>query len=245
MAFARLYTIRSKGTAPRASWPRDPQVSLIAARSFESTTARSTLRATIHADGLRRCAWCGTDALYVAYHDEEWGVPLHDDRALFEMLCLEGAQAGLSWFTILRKRESYRRAFDGFDAERMAAYGAARKASLLLDAGIVRNRLKIDAFVGNAQAYLNLLETEASFAAYLWRFAAARERRRRPLALGGIRVSTPSSDRMSRDLKQRGFRFVGTTICYAFMQAVGMVDEHQRGCWAGERSRTALRRIDG
>jgi DNA-3-methyladenine glycosylase I len=203
------------------------------------------LRATVHADGRRRCAWCGTDPLYVAYHDEEWGVPVHDDRALFEMLCLEGAQAGLSWLTILRKRESYRRAFDGFDPERMAAYGAAHKARLLLDAGIVRNRLKIDAFVGNAQAYLKLLESEASFALYLWRFAAVRERRRRPVALGGIRVSTPSSDRMSRDLQHRGFRFVGTTICYAFMQAVGMVDEHQRGCWAGERSRRALRRVDG
>ncbi len=171
-------------------------------------------------------------------------MPVHDDRALFEMLCLEGAQAGLSWLTILRKRESYRRAFDGFDAERMAAYGAARKAELLEDPGIVRNRLKIEAFVGNARAYLKIVAGGASFAEHLWHFASARDRRRRPVALGAIRVSTPSSDRMSLDLRRRGFRFVGTTICHAFMQAVGMVDEHQRGCWAGERSRPAVGRID-
>jgi DNA-3-methyladenine glycosylase I len=207
-------------------------------------TSRSTLRAASHPDGRRRCAWCGTDPLYVAYHDEEWGRPVHDDQALFEMLCLEGAQAGLSWITILRKRESYRRAFDGFDPARMAVYGAARKARLLTDPGIVRNRLKIEAFVGNAQAYLRLAEAGVSFAEHLWRFASARDRRRRPLALGGMRVSTPSSDRMSRDLQGRGFRFVGTTICHAFMQAVGMVDEHQRGCWAGERSRPVLGRLE-
>jgi DNA-3-methyladenine glycosylase I len=171
--------------------------------------------------------------LYVAYHDNEWGVAVHADRQLFEMLCLEGAQAGLSWLTILRKRESYRAAFDDFDAEKMARYGNPQRKRLLQDAGIVRNRLKIDAFISNAQAYLKIRDQLGGFDDYIWQFTDGKVLRRRPLYLGGIAPSTVHSDAMSKDLKQKGFRFVGTTICYAFMQAVGIVDEHQRYCFAG------------
>jgi DNA-3-methyladenine glycosylase I len=189
------------------------------------------MRKQLHADGKRRCAWCGTDPLYVAYHDTEWGVPVREDERLFEMLCLEGAQAGLSWLTILRKRENYRRAFDHFDAAKMARYTAARRERLLLNPGIVRNRLKVDAFIANAAAYLDIRSEPGAFSQYLWQFTGGRILRRRPRSSRDIRASSRQSDAMSRDLKRRGFRFVGTTICYAFMQAVGMVDEHQRGCW--------------
>ena len=158
---------------------------------------------------------------------------MHADRQLFEMLCLEGAQAGLSWLTILRKRETYRKAFDGFDAEKMVRYGADKRRRLMLDPGIVRNRLKVDAFITNARAYLEIRASLSSFNDYLWKFTDGKLLRRRPLYLGGIAQSTARSDAMSKDLKQRGFRFVGSTICYAFMQAVGIVDEHQRYCWAG------------
>jgi DNA-3-methyladenine glycosylase I len=184
-----------------------------------------------HADGKRRCAWCTTEPLYVAYHDKEWGVAVRTDRELFEMLCLEGAQAGLSWLTILRKRESYRAAFDQFDAEKMARYGARKRKSLLLNPGIVRNRLKVDAFIDNAKAYLEICEQPGGFADYIWQFTDGKVLRRRPLYLSGIAQSTVHSDAMSKDLKQKGFRFVGSTICHAFMQAVGIVDEHQRHCW--------------
>lgn len=186
----------------------------------------------LHADGKRRCAWCGSDPLYVEYHDREWGVPVHDERHLFEMLCLEGAQAGLSWITVLRKRSGYRKAFDGFDATKMARYGRRERGRLLADASIVRNRLKIEAFIGNAQAYLDTREEIGSFDAYLWGFTGGKVLRRRPLKMGQVLTSNAHSDAMSRDLKRRGFKFVGTTICYAFMQAVGIVDEHQRYCWA-------------
>ena len=196
---------------------------------------RRKLGAQRHADGKLRCAWCSTDPLYLAYHDTEWGLPVHADRRLFEMLCLEGAQAGLSWLTILRKRENYRLAFDGFDAEKMARYNAAKRGRLLLDPGIVRNRLKVDAFISNAQAYLEIRASMNSFSDYIWRFTEGKVLRRRPLYLGGVAASTAHSDAMSRDLKQRGFRFVGSTICYAFMQAVGIVDEHQRHCWVSRR----------
>ena len=192
-----------------------------------------------HADGKLRCAWCSTDPAYVDYHDNEWGVPVHDDRRLFEMLCLEGAQAGLSWLTILRKREAYRRAFDGFDAEAMARYGAAQRRRLVSDAGIVRNRLKIDAFITNARAYLNIRDRPGAFDHYIWKFTDGKVVRRRPLKLSAIAVSTAQSEAMSKDLKQRGFRFVGPTICYAFMQAVGIVDEHQRNCWIAKLRRNA------
>jgi DNA-3-methyladenine glycosylase I len=193
---------------------------------------RRKLRAQRHADGKLRCAWCPADPLYVAYHDREWGVPVHDDRKLFEMLCLEGAQAGLSWLTVLRKRATYRKAFDGFDAGKMAHYGAAKRRHLLQDPGIVRNRLKVDAFIANARAYLEVRSSLGSFSDYIWQFTGGKVLRRRPLYLGGIPQSTAHSDAMSKNLKQKGFRFVGTTICYAYMQAVGIVDEHQRHCWA-------------
>jgi DNA-3-methyladenine glycosylase I len=195
--------------------------------------------ARVHADGKRRCAWCPPDALYMAYHDEEWGRAVHDDRHLFEMLCLEGAQAGLSWITVLRKRDSYRAAFDDFDAEKMARYGKARRARLLANPGIIRNRLKVDAFISNAQAYLKIMEEPGGFDRYLWQFTKGKVLRRRPLYLGDIAASTAESDVMSKDLKKRGFRFVGSTICYAFMQAVGMVDEHQRHCWVAGKGNHA------
>jgi DNA-3-methyladenine glycosylase I len=208
-------------------------------------TDRSRRGAVLHADGKKRCAWCNADPLYIAYHDDEWGLPLHDDGRLFEMLCLEGAQAGLSWLTILRKRENYRGAFDGFDAEKMARYGARRRSRLLQDAGIVRNRLKLAAFIGNARAYLALRETGQSFDHYLWQFTDGRSLRLRPRRLGEVRTSSRESDAMSRSLKALGFSFVGTTICYAFMQAVGIVDEHQHQCWAAasrERARQEPKR---
>jgi DNA-3-methyladenine glycosylase I len=169
--------------------------------------------------------------LYVAYHDTEWGVPVRADSALFEMLCLEGAQAGLSWITVLRKRETYRRAFDDFDAEKMSRYSALKRRRLLQNPGIIRNRLKVDAFIANARAYLEVRASTGSFSDYIWQFTNGRVQRRRPLYLGGIPQSTAHSDAMSKDLKQKGFKFVGSTICYAFMQAVGIVNEHQRYCW--------------
>jgi DNA-3-methyladenine glycosylase I len=193
---------------------------------------RRKLKVQRHADGKLRCAWCPADPLYVAYHDDEWGVPLRADRQLFEMLCLEGAQAGLSWLTVLRKRETYRLAFDGFDAEKMSRYNAAKRRGLLRDPGIIRNRLKVDAFIANAGAYLKIRASSGSFSDYIWQFTAGKVLRRRPLYLGDIAQSTEHSEAMSKDLKQKGCRFVGPTICYAFMQAVGMVNEHQRYCWA-------------
>jgi DNA-3-methyladenine glycosylase I len=189
-----------------------------------------------HADGRWRCGWCTADPLYVHYHDTEWGVPSHDDRHLFEMICLEGAQAGLSWLTILRKRENYRRLFDGFDAERMARYAPRRIEQLLADPGIVRNRLKVEAFVLNARAFLEVSAT-GSFAELIWQFAPPARRVR----ARAIPTSTPESDALSRELGRRGFKFVGTTIVYAFMQAVGMVNDHQPRCWAARVPHTAPR----
>ena len=196
---------------------------------------RRTRGAQRHADGKLRCAWCPADPLSVAYHDTEWGVALHDDRRLFEMLCLEGAQAGLSWITILRKRANYFKAFDGFDAVKMVRYDADKRRRLLKDPGIVRNRLKVAAFIANAEAYLKIRESVGSFDSYIWQFTGGKVLRRRPLYLGDIAPTSPHSDAMSKDLKKRGFRFVGSTICYAFMQAVCMVDEHQRYCWVARR----------
>lgn len=177
-----------------------------------------------------RCTWTGTDPLYIKYHDEEWGVPLHDDRRLFEMLILEGAQAGLSWITILRKRPAYRKAFDNFDPKKVAKYDARKKRALLADAGIVRNRLKIDAAVSNAQAFLAVQKEFGSFDKYIWQFVGGTPRVNRRKAMTEVPAATPESDAMSKDLKKRGFRFVGSTICYAFMQATGMVDDHIDGC---------------
>ena len=177
-----------------------------------------------------RCAWAGTDPLYVKYHDEEWGVPLHDDRRLFEILILEGAQAGLSWITILRKRPAYRRAFDNFDPKKVARYDARKKRRLLTDAGIVRNRLKIDAAVTNARAFLEIQKEFGSFDAYIWRFVGGEPIVSRRRTMKDVPATSAESDAMSKDLKKRGFRFVGSTICYAFMQATGMVDDHLDGC---------------
>lgn len=181
-----------------------------------------------------RCAWPGSDPLYVAYHDAEWGVPVHDDRLLFEFLTLEGAQAGLSWLTILRKRPAYRVAFAGFDPEEVARFDAARVAALLADPGIVRNRLKVEAAVTNARAFLAVREEFGSFSAYQWRFVDGRPIQNAWKSVREIPASTPVSEAMSRDLKRRGFRFVGSTICYAHMQAVGMVNDHTVDCfrWA-------------
>ena len=178
-----------------------------------------------------RCGWSGTDPLYIKYHDEEWGVPVHDDRKLFEMLTLEGAQAGLSWITILRKRENYRKAFDNFDAKKIARYDGRKVRSLLANEGIVRNRLKVEGTVKNARAFLAVKKEFGSFDAYLWQFVGGRPRRNERKSLKEIPARTPESDAMSKELKKRGFTFVGSTICYAFMQAVGMVDDHISDCF--------------
>ncbi len=178
-----------------------------------------------------RCAWAGSDPLYLAYHDREWGVPVHDDRLLFEFLTLEGAQAGLSWITILRKREAYRAAFAGFDPEAVARFDGAKIAELLGNAGIVRNRLKVESTVTNAQAFLKVREEFGTFDAYMWGFVDGRQIRNAWKSIAEIPASTPLSDALSKDLKRRGFRFVGSTICYAHMQAVGMVNDHTVDCF--------------
>ena len=180
---------------------------------------------------LRRCAWVGSDPLYVAYHDREWGVPEHDDRALFEKLILDGFQAGLSWITILRKRDNFRRAFDGFEPTRIARYTPAKLARLLADPGIVRNRQKVEASVSNARAYLELLEQDGSFDRFLWQFTGGGTKWNAWKSIRQIPPKTPESEAMSRALAERGFRFVGPTICYAFMQAVGMVHDHTTDCF--------------
>ncbi len=179
----------------------------------------------------QRCAWSTSDPLYIAYHDREWGIPVHDDRQLFEMLILEGAQAGLSWITILKKRENYRKAFDNFDAKKIARYDAKKVKALLKNEGIVRNRLKIEATIGNARAFLEVQTEFGSFDKYVWQFVGGKPIQNRRRSLKKIPPSTPESDAMSKDLKKRGFRFVGSTICYAFMQAVGMVNDHVVGCF--------------
>lgn len=179
----------------------------------------------------QRCGWAGNDPLYCDYHDMEWGVPLHDDQALFEFLLLEGAQAGLSWITILRKRENYRAAFDGFDAQRIARYGANKIESLLGDSGIVRNRLKIEAAVNNAQRFLEVQAEFGSFDRFIWQFVDGRPKQNAWRNLKEVPASTPESDAMSKELKRRGFKFVGSTICYAHMQATGMVNDHVTDCF--------------
>jgi len=184
--------------------------------------------------GVVRCPWCEQSplgALYIDYHDREWGVPVHDDRTLFEFLILEGAQAGLSWSTILAKREHYRRAFAGFDAARVAKFSPQRVEALLQDAGIVRNRLKVNAAVTNARAFLAVQAEFGSFDAYIWRFVGGKPIRNRWKLIGEVPAKTPLSDAISADLKKRGFKFVGSTICYAFMQATGMVNDHLATCF--------------
>lgn len=178
-----------------------------------------------------RCGWVGTDPLYLDYHDREWGVPVRDPRLLFEFLVLEGAQAGLSWLTVLKKRAHYRAVFDGFDPFRIAAWDDAKKAALLADAGIIRNRAKIDAAIVNARAWLALQQEGQDPVEWLWAFVDGVPRQNLWSALADVPVTTPESDAMSRALKARGFKFVGSTICYAFMQATGMVNDHTRDCF--------------
>lgn len=177
-----------------------------------------------------RCAWVGHDPVYQAYHDEEWGLPERDDRALFEKLILDGFQAGLSWITILKKREGFRTAFDGFEPETIARYGPEKVDALLQDAGIIRHRGKIEATIGNAQSYLRLME-EGSFADYLWQFTGGETRQNTWKTISEVPAETGQSRAMSKDLKKRGFKFCGPTICYAFMQAVGMVNDHTTDCF--------------
>lgn len=179
----------------------------------------------------QRCPWCGDDPLYQRYHDEEWGVPVHDDGLLFEFLILEGAQAGLSWITILKKREAYRQAFDGFDADKVARYGADEVARLMANAGIVRNRLKIESAIGNARALLKVQEQFDSFDRYIWGFVDGQPIVNSFKTMADVPASTPISETLSKDLKKRGFKFVGPTIVYAHMQATGMVNDHLTSCY--------------
>jgi DNA-3-methyladenine glycosylase I len=178
-----------------------------------------------------RCPWCGTDPLYMDYHDKEWGTPLYDNQKLFEFLILEGAQAGLSWITVLRKRENYRNAFDNFNPEKIARYTEAKKAKLLLNEGIIRNRLKIDSAIKNAQAYLAMQKNGEDFSEFLWSFVNGKPKQNKWTNLSQVPASTPESDAMSKALKQKGFNFVGSTICYALMQATGMVNDHTVSCY--------------
>jgi DNA-3-methyladenine glycosylase I len=189
-----------------------------------------------HADGKVRCRWApADDALYTTYHDKEWGVPVHDDRMLFEFLILEGAQAGLSWSTILHKRQNYRRAFARFDAKKVAKFTRKDVARLMKDAGIVRNRLKIESSISNAKAFLEVKKEFGSFDGYIWSFVGGKPLLNRWRTGAHVPASTEISDKMSKDLKKRGFRFVGSTICYAFMQATGMVNDHSTACFRHKR----------
>lgn len=197
-----------------------------------------TTRLHVGEDGRSRCWWCGDDPLYVAYHDDEWGVPQHDERRLFELLCLEGAQAGLSWITVLRKRENYRRAFAGFDIEAVAALGPDDVERLLADRGIIRNRAKVNAMIGNAHATLALHAEGTSLDELTWSFAPPA--RGAPLAPGDeIPATSPESVALSKELKRRGFKFVGPTIVYAHMQSAGLVDDHLAGCWRARSNQGA------
>ena len=187
---------------------------------------------------MERCPWAKTD-LYVKHHDAEWGVPVHDDRLLFEFLVLEGAQAGLSWETILKKRASYRAAFDNFEPAVVAEYGQRKRKALLADAGIVRNRLKVEAAIQNAKAFLAVREEFGTFDEYIWGFVGSEPKQNAWRSIQEVPARTPESDAMSKDLKRRGFTFVGSTICYAFMQAVGMVNDHLVACFRHDELRTA------
>lgn len=179
----------------------------------------------------KRCSWCTKDQLYIDYHDQEWGVPQHDDTHLFEMINLEGAQAGLSWYTVLTKRENYRKAFDNWDAKKIAKYDDKKVAELLENPGIIRNRLKVAATIGNAKAFLAVQKEFGSFDKYIWSFVGHQPVINNYKSMAGVPAKTTISDTMSKDLLKRGFKFVGSTICYAFMQATGMVDDHMPECW--------------
>ena len=192
------------------------------------------------AEGVSRCAWAGSDPLMVAYHDDEWGEPLHDERRLFEMLCLEGAQAGLSWSTILRRREGYRAAYEGFDAAAMAAWDDARQEALLLDARIIRNRAKVRAFRDNARATLALRDSHGGLDGYLWGFVGGSPIVNRIEGIGQLPAETGLSRSLSHDLARRGFKFVGPVIVYAYMQSTGMVNDHQIDCFRHPASRATV-----
>jgi len=185
----------------------------------------------VGADGVNRCDWCSDDSLYMDYHDNEWGRPVHDDRKLFEMLLLEGAQAGLSWYIVLKRRDTYRLAFDNFHAEKIVTYSDDKKAQLLQDPGIIRNRLKVDAFIINAGKFLDVQSEFGTFDKYIWQFTDHRIIDNSMESMADYHATTKESDAMSKDLKKRGFKFVGSTICYAYMQACGMVNDHMADCF--------------
>ncbi|MBM7663069.1 DNA-3-methyladenine glycosylase I [Bacillus mesophilus] len=185
---------------------------------------------------MKRCGWVTADPIYIDYHDHEWGVPIYDDRLLFEFLNLEGAQAGLSWITILKKRENYRKAFDGFNPEVIVNYDEQKIEELLQNEGIVRNRLKVNSVISNAKAYLKVVDEFGSFSSYIWSFVGGKPIENHFLSLDEVPATTPISDQFSKDLKKRGFKFVGSTICYAFMQAVGMVNDHIVTCHCYEKN---------
>lgn len=185
---------------------------------------------------MNRCGWVNEDPLYINYHDHEWGVPVYDDRLLFEYLNLEGAQAGLSWYTILKKRENYRKAFDNFEPAKIITYDEKKIEELLMNEGIVRNRLKVNAVVTNAKAFFNIVEEFGSFHTYIWSFVDGKPIKNHFQSLGEVPATTEISDRLSKDLKKRGFKFVGSTICYAFMQATGMVNDHIMSCYCYDRT---------
>jgi DNA-3-methyladenine glycosylase I len=201
------------------------------------TSSNSTVDPLPTQRKVKRCPWAQGDPIYERYHDEEWGVPKHDDRALYENLTLDGFQAGLSWSTILRKREAFRRAFDGFDPARVARFGRRDVERLMRDAGIVRNRAKIEAAITNARGVLRIQEEEGGFAKFLWSFVGGKTKRNRFRSLSQIPAQTRESQAMSKALRERGFTFVGPTICYAFMQAVGMVNDHIVSCFRGKNQR--------
>ncbi len=180
----------------------------------------------------QRCPWVSSDPLYIEYHDYEWGIPQHDDQKLFEAVILDGFQAGLSWLTILRKRENFRKAFDNFDAKKIINYDETKVAELMQDAGIIRNKSKILAAIGNAKAYLEVQKEFGSFDKYIWQFTGHKTIKNKPKSIKDYKALSPESDAMSKDMKKRGFKFCGTTICYAFMQATGMVNDHSENCWA-------------
>ena len=182
-------------------------------------------------DVIKRCQWVSNDPIYTKYHDKEWGIPVYSDKKLFEMMILEGAQAGLSWITILKKRAHYRKVFDGFDARKIAGYNQKKIDSLLLDPGIVRNKLKVESTISNAKLYLELKEKHGRFSDFLWEFVDGEPIQNKWRSLKQVPVSTDASDAMSKELKRRGFKFIGTTICYAFMQSVGMVNDHTTDCF--------------
>jgi DNA-3-methyladenine glycosylase I len=184
----------------------------------------------------KRCEWCGNDPLYIKYHDEEWGVPVHDDHKLFEMLILEGAQAGLSWITVLKKRENYRKAFNNFDPEKISKYSDKKIAKLLENPGIIRNRLKVNSTVTNAKTFLAVKKEFGSFDRYIWQFVNHKPIVNNFKSMKDLPAKTELSDMMSIDLKKRGFKFIGSTICYAFMQAVGMVDDHTTDCFRSKKN---------